>query len=179
MQKEETVYAFIDAQNLKMGVKNNIYQDKAETTLLYQGWNLNYKKFRQYLTDKYGVSKAYLFMGEIVGYEWLYRRMENVGFKVVLKKTVPYSDGGNNKTKGNVDAELVLYAARLTYGRYDKAVIVSGDGDFLCLLEYLEAENKLLKILAPNFRYSNLLNKFGSRVDIVGTKRAELEAGSN
>ena len=62
---EGTVYAFIDAQNLKMGVKNNIYQDKARTILKYEGWSLNYRKFYQYLTDKYGVSKAYIFMGKI------------------------------------------------------------------------------------------------------------------
>lgn len=176
MAKKETVYAFIDAQNLKMGVKNNMYHDKAETNLFYEGWNLNYKKFRQYLTDKYGVSEAYLFMGEIPGNEWLYNKLRKIGFNVVLRKAIPYSDDGVSKTKGNIDADLVLYAARLKYDQYDKAVIVSGDGDFVLMLEYLEAENKLLKILAPNSRYSSLLNKFGSRVDIIGNKRDELES---
>jgi len=31
----------------------------------------------------------------------------------------------------------VLYAAAIEYSNYDKAVIVSGDGDFYCLHEFL------------------------------------------
>jgi len=93
------IYAFIDSQNLNLGVRS-------------QGWKLDFGKFRQYLTTKYQVSKTYLF-------------------------------------KGNVDAELVLHTM-IQYPNYDKAVIVSGDGDFYCLIEYLEKKNKLLKVIAPN-----------------------------
>ena len=40
-------YAFIDAQNLYLGIKE-------------LGWKLNFKRFRVYLKEKYGVEKAYL-----------------------------------------------------------------------------------------------------------------------
>jgi uncharacterized LabA/DUF88 family protein len=46
------------------------------------------------------------------------------------------------KVKGNVDAELVLHAM-IEYPNYDKALIVTGDGDFFCLVEYLIKQDKL------------------------------------
>ena len=66
---------------------------------------------------------------------------------------------GINSIKGNVDAELVLHTM-IEYPNYEKAVIVSGDGDFYCLVEYLEKNMKLGKIIVPNRQYSSLLRKF-------------------
>ena len=54
-------------------------------------------------------------------------------FFVSFKPTLEYKDG---TTKGNCDAELVLQAM-IEYLNYDKAVIVTGDGDFYCLVKYL------------------------------------------
>jgi len=67
------------------------------------------------------------------------------------------------KIKGNVDAELVLHAM-IEWNNYLKAVIVSGDGDFYCLIEYLDNENKLLRIIAPNSKYSSLLRKYAKYI---------------
>jgi len=58
-KKQKATYAFIDAQNLNLGVKS-------------QGWKLDWEKFRQYLHNKYGVIKAYLFIGQVAGNESLY-----------------------------------------------------------------------------------------------------------
>jgi len=46
------------------------------------------------------------------------------------------------------------------YHEYGKAVVVSGDGDFACLYEYLAEHQKLLHIMTPNKRYSRLLYTF-------------------
>lgn len=46
------------------------------------------------------------------------------------------------KPKGNVDAELVLQAM-IDYRDYERAVIVTSDGDFACLVRYLYEEGKL------------------------------------
>jgi hypothetical protein len=44
---------------------------------------------------------------------------------------------------------------------FSKAVIISGDGDFYCLIEYLIENNKLFKMLIPDKnKYSSLLKKF-------------------
>ncbi len=49
----------------------------------------------------------------------------------------------------------------IEFPNYDKAIIVSGDGDFYCLVEYLLKKRKLLNIMIPNSKkYSALLRKF-------------------
>lgn len=144
MSKKVVTYAFIDSQNLNLGVKS-------------QGWKLDFRKFRLYLKNKYGVEKAYLFIGLVPGNEALYSRLSYAGFLLVFKPTVAYVENGNSTMKGNVDAELVLHAAAKVYDEYDKAIIVSGDGDFACLHQYLAERHKLLHIMVPNSKFSKLL----------------------
>lgn len=80
------------------------------------------------------------------------------------------------KVKGNVDAELVLHAAAIEFSHYEKAVIVSGDGDFRCLHEFLERRGKLLAIIIPNrFSESSLLNTFQKYKMFIDRKRKNVE----
>ncbi|TWP08545.1 NYN domain-containing protein [TM7 phylum sp. oral taxon 350] len=115
---------------------------------------------RLYLKNKYGVSKAFLFIGMVPGNQKLYEILQSSGYVLIFKPTVRYIENGKETVKGNVDAELVLYAAAKVYNEYDKAVIISGDGDFACLYEYLVEHQKLLRIMTPNRRYSKLLRTF-------------------
>jgi len=157
MIKKEN-YAFIDSQNLNLGVRS-------------LGWKLDWRKFRQYLRNKYNITKAFAFIGYRAGNEELYTSLQQMGYFVVLKPTLELPDG---TVKGNVDAELVLHTM-IEYKNYQKAIIVSGDGDFRCLVEYLVNKNKLLLVLAPNKHYSSLLriyNNFVARVDLL---RSSLE----
>lgn len=168
-------FAFIDSQNLNIGVQTF-------------GWKIDWRKFRKFLADEYNVVQAYLFIGYLPENEDMYNQMHEAGYLVVLKPTLemymtpvdkdaapeppkPIKEGEpeNKKpaTKGNVDAELVLYAVK-EMPNYDKAIIVSGDGDFYCLVEYLEQQGKLLHLMAPNWKYSSLLKpyeKYIVRVD--------------
>lgn len=147
MKQEQKFYAFVDSQNLNLAIKDC-------------GWNLDFGKFYVYLKDKYKVSKAFLFIGYVPGNETLYTFLQEAGYIVVFKPTLEYKKDGRRQTKGNVDAELVLHTM-IEYSNYDKAIIVSGDGDFHCLFEHLEKKRKLLHILIPNPRkYSALLRKF-------------------
>ena len=132
--KKQGNYAFIDSQNLNLGVRS-------------QGWQLDFRKFRQYLRNKYNVIKAYLFIGQVAGNESLYAFLQECGYILIFKPTLEHRDNSKTKIKGNVDAELVLHTM-IEYKNYHKAVIVSGDGDFHCLVEYLDKQSKLLKILA-------------------------------
>ncbi|HEY4662975.1 MAG TPA: NYN domain-containing protein [Candidatus Humimicrobiaceae bacterium] len=141
------IYAFIDSQNLKLAIQEC-------------GWKLDFCRFYVYLKDKYKVSKAFLFIGYVAGNEALYTFLQKAGFIIVFKPTLEYRKKTRIYTKGNVDAELVLHAM-IEYLNYNKAIIVSGDGDFHCLIEYLEKQSKLLNIIIPNSRkYSALLRKY-------------------
>lgn len=161
MIEQEKNYAFIDSQNLNLGVKS-------------QGWKLNFTKFRALLRDKYKVERAFLFIGYIAGNENLYTSLQKFGYICIFKPTLEIKDGDTIRVKGNVDAELVLHAM-IEYPNYIKAVIVSGDGDFHCLIEYLVQKNKLLKIIVPNKRYSSLLRKFSRFIANIQLFKEKLE----
>src|SRR3989344_3937202 len=153
--KKPIIYAFIDSQNLNLGTSKDLYRGKK---LIYKGWRLDFRKFRKYLADKFRVQTAFLFIGFIPHNKKLYSHLKSSGYKLVYKPTVKDALG---KVKGNVDAELVLYAVAPEYSKYDQAVIVAGDGDYYCLHEYLVKKKKLMKIIIPNrHSESSLLAKF-------------------
>ena len=82
------------------------------------------------------------------------------GFVLIFKPTLPLNKNKGIKIKGNVDAELVLHTM-IELPNYDKAVIVSGDGDFQCLAKHLKKIGKLRKLIIPNQnKYSSLLRGF-------------------
>ena len=141
-EKKEN-YAFIDGQNLNLGVQE-------------LGWKLDYRRFRIYLKEKYRVIKAYYFIGYVEGMNDLYSSLQTAGYILIFKPTLRRTDG---RVKGNCDAELVLQSM-IDYKKYDQAVIVSGDGDFACLVKYLNERNKLKNLLVPNReKYFALLKK--------------------
>ncbi|MFZ5800698.1 MAG: NYN domain-containing protein [Candidatus Omnitrophota bacterium] len=137
-------YAFIDSQNLNLAIRE-------------LGWALDFKRFRRYLADKYGVTKAFIFIGYLPTNQSLYTSLQEYGYILIFKPTLSLPDG---RVKGNIDAELVLHAM-IEYPNYDKAVIVTGDGDFHCLIEYLKKQDKLERLVVPNcYKFSSLLRKF-------------------
>jgi uncharacterized LabA/DUF88 family protein len=159
---DHKVFAFIDSQNLNLGVKS-------------AGWTLDFAKFRLYLKNKYSVEKAYLFIGQMAGQESLYDRLQGMGYHLIFKPTTEYKANGKTVVKGNVDAELVLYAAAKVIDQYDKAIIVSGDGDFYCLIEYLKENEKLLHVMVPNDKFSKLLRKYAKDIVRINQLRQKLE----
>ncbi len=176
------VYAFIDSQNLNLGVQKF-------------GWKMDWRKFRKFLEDKYGVTKAYMFIGYIPEFEAMYEQMHELGYSIVLKPTFdmtrprpelvetkneldyvtgkPGEPEEKKPVKGNIDAELVLWAMK-EMSNYDKAIIVSGDGDFYCLVEYLEQKKRLLHLLAPSGHYSSLYNRYEGYIVRIDQFRREL-----
>ena len=77
--------------------------------------------------------------------------------------------------KGNCDAELVLQAM-IEYPNYHKAVIVTGDGDFYCLIDHLKKHDKLEKLIIPNRdKFSSLLRKFGTDINFMNDLKNKLE----
>lgn len=170
--KKRRVYAFIDNQNLNVSVQK-------------YGWKMNWAKLRQFLADKYGVSHAYMFIGYVPENEDMYRQLHETGYLIVLKPTFdmtkPHADKeekareeeDKKPVKGNIDADLVLWAMK-EMPNYDQAIIVSGDGDFYSLVEYLEGKNRLLKLMTPTGHYSKLYNKYDKYIERLDNHRREL-----
>lgn len=170
-QKREIIYAFIDSQNLNLGTSKDLYNKKKKK--IYSGWHLDFKKFRVYLADKFRVSKAFLFIGYIRGNEKMYQQLKSYGYQLVYKPTIKDSFG---KAKGNTDAELVLHASAIEFNNYDKAVVVSGDGDFNCLYKFLSEKKKLGRIIIPNLKaQSSLLKDFENYKTFLEYERFKLE----
>lgn len=136
--------AYIDASNLKFGVGQS-------------GWKLDYKSFRSWLRDKFGVARAILFMGLIPSNFEVYNYLQNIGYEISFKPTLTNKEG---KTKGNVDGELILSIARDFYeNSLAKAVLVAGDGDYHCIVEFLKEKKISITIVSPNNKYLSLLLK--------------------
>lgn len=158
-KQQPNIYAFIDSQNLNLAVQD-------------QGWKLDFLRFRRYLNEKYFVTKAFLFIGYVPKNQQLYTYLQKVGFILIFKPCMFLPDGS---VKGNVDAELVLHAM-IEYPCYDQAVLVTGDGDFACLVDYLSKQGKLLKLLVPNVKkYSGLLKQVAvGKMDFMNNLQGKL-----
>ena len=141
-------YAFIDGNNLYLGAKS-------------QNIELDYGKLRKYLRNKFSVEKAFLFIGYDPHNTQLYSILQTYGYVLIFKPTIIFEDKSGKRTmKGNVDAELVLHASAVEYNNYNQAVIITSDGDFACLMRYLDDNKKLKKIITPTEKYSKLLKPF-------------------
>lgn len=162
MQLKRNNYAYIDGANLHQGV-------------ISSGWHLDYKRFRVWLSEKYGVQKAYLFIGLIPKYSDLYKHLQECGYTLVFKQVVYDSDG---KPKGNCDADLVLQAVCDSYERKcDKAVIVSSDGDYVSLVKFLLRQGRFLVVLSPHLKNkcSILIKRTEAKISYLSDQRSILE----
>lgn len=126
-------YAFIDGNNLHLGIQ-------------YQAWQLDYKKFRKFLEDKFNVTKAYYFLGFIPDKKLLYKELIRYGYILKFKHIIINK---NKDTKGNVDSNL-LFCALTRINIYDKAVVVAGDADYYCLIKHLDIKGKLSRLIIPD-----------------------------
>ena len=160
MQNKENNFAFIDSQNLNLGTQS-------------LGWKLDYKKFRIYLKDKYNVATAYVFIGYLPENQDIYSYLQKCGYIIIFKPTLPNT---NNEIKGNVDADLVLQAM-LDFNKYQKAIIVSSDGDFYSLVKHLYKNKKLKMVISPYINTcSNLLKKEAKeKIVFINNLRKKLE----
>ena len=159
MQKKEII-AYIDASNLRFWVAQS-------------GWELDYKSFRSWLRDKLWVTKAILFMGLIPQYSDLYNYLQSIGYDILFKPTLTNKEW---KTKWNVDWELILQIACDYYEwKIEKSVLVSGDGDYHCVVHFLQNKYIPISIVSPNQQYlSYLLRKCWAPIIILDNFKHKL-----
>lgn len=142
-------FAFIDGQNLYMNTANK------ETN----SWRVDLARFRIYLERKYNIEKAYYFLGYVQETNQdLYEEIQNAGFVLIFREHNPAMIG---KKKGNVDSDVIFHIMKRLYKKenFHKVILVSGDGDYKLLVDFLIEENRFEKILFPDRKYRSSLYK--------------------
>ncbi|MBI2062426.1 MAG: NYN domain-containing protein [Candidatus Yanofskybacteria bacterium] len=158
--KKENNFAYIDGANLHKGIAD-------------LRWKLDYKRFRVWLKDKYGIETAYLFIGLVLENKDLYTRLQEMGYVLVYKE-ITYD--GSGKVKGNCDADLVLKAVVDFYeNKFDKAVLVSNDGDYAGLVKFLKGKEAFRSIISPSNKCSFLLRKLNVPLVYLDTQKGWLK----
>lgn len=163
MHHNENNFAYIDGANLHNALRE-------------LGWRLDYARFRIWLSEKYRVKRAYIFIGLISKYKDLYTYLQESGFTLVFKEVV-YD--GSGRPKGNCDADFVLQASRDTFeNKFQKAVIVTSDGDYAGLVKFLQERDQLLVVLSPSIqrKCSILLKRTGARISYLNEQSSILRA---
>lgn len=162
MKKELNNFAYIDGANLHKGIRS-------------LGWKLDYARFRTWLSHRYGVGLAYIFIGLIPRQKELYTYLSKSGFTLVYKEVVYDGDG---KAKGNCDADLIMQAMQDSYEKEaSQSVLIASDGDYAPLVKFLMVKKQLKAILspAPANKCSILLKRTGAPIVYLEDKKGLIE----
>ena len=146
--------AFIDSQNLNKSVEAI-------------GQKIDYQRFRLWLKNKHGITRAIMFFGYMDKNKGLYTYLRKCGFELVFRE-VEFHEG---RTKGNVDIVLTITAIdMLNAGEIDRAFLISSDGDFMELVERFKTLESFGGVISPQSqkRCSGLLKKSAKgKIDFV------------
>lgn len=144
MQANPKTKIYIDGSNLHKGMNTETYE-------------LDYAKFYRYLFDSYKPSHIYIFLGFVSGRQPLYDYLTHCGYHLIFKETFQHKDG---EVKGNIDGELIVQCLEDHYeDSYELGILISGDGDFACLIDFWKRKNVKIKIFAPNKKNCSYLLK--------------------
>lgn len=148
--KNQRVAVFIDVQNLYHSAKN-----------LYQA-RVNFKNLLLEATAGRQLIRAiaYVVKSEEPGEASFFDILEKVGIEIRIKDLQVYPDGTK---KGDWDVGLTVDAVRIS-SDVDLIVLVSGDGDFIPLVEYLKALGKYVEVMGfgktSSFRLKEIADEF-------------------
>lgn len=121
---------------------NNLYRSAKEL-----GFEIDYKKFRGWLRQKYNPKNVFIFIGLVPERVAYYEYLQRSGYILVFKQTISVGE----KIKGNCDAELVLKSVSDFYTKeFDQCMLITGDGDFGCLVEFLKERSSIAGVISPD-----------------------------
>lgn len=148
-------------QNKKYNTR--IYIDGAN---LYKALpNIDYVKFMRFLLDKYKPKEVYIFLGYTKKQINLYKFLSNIGYKLIFRETTTDKLGN---MKGNCDGELIVKSLEDFYIKgYDRSVLISGDGDFDCLVSFWKRNNINIIVLAPSKKHCSYLFRKNNSIKLT------------
>lgn len=89
-----------------------------------------------------------------------YLKLERFSYQLKLKPVKMFEqDDGTTKRKANCDVEMAFYLMK-EKDNFDRAIILSGDGDFLPVLKYLKKKGKKIIVLARGSRTAREIRQF-------------------
>lgn len=180
-----TTYVFIDASNLFYGGEKSLgwkidYQkllkyleDKygVSKAFYFGGAEIHNFKYNYLKEETIPIEKLEKYLDKLIQKENLeakqhikrikfYAKLKKFGYRLLLKPVKLYSQE-NEKTikKANCDVEMAFYLMK-EKDSFDRAIILSGDGDFLPVLKYLKEEEKEIIILSRSSRTAKEIKQF-------------------
>ncbi len=174
-------------------VNNFAFIDGANLHLTYESedldWKIDYSKLRLFLKAKYNVTFAYYFLGNIDKNSDLYKELESDGYYLKLKTPGKHTEEEEycpycwkvivpelTKYKSDCDSFMTLEVIS-NISLYDKAVVITSDGDFDELIKELVRKDKLRLLLAPCRKGCSKLLKRAAvdKIAYIDDFRADLE----
>lgn len=171
-------YAYIDGVNLHLTYAS---QDV--------DWVIDYKKLLNHLRKKYEVTVAYYFLGNTINNQNVREQLDSYGYTLKLKEPSPYTEEAivcpdcrgiikpeMSRNKADVDSYLTMQLMA-DIDTFNKAVIITSDGDFDELVKRLFRQNKLRIVFAPCRKGCSKLIKRAAfdKIAFMDEFRAELE----
>lgn len=132
--KEQRVGAFVDVQNMYYSAKH-LHQSKVNFGKILEDAVAGRKLIR---------AMAYVIRAEAPEEQSFFEALDKQGFEVKYKELQIFFGGAK---KGDWDVGLAMDAVRLA-DRIDVAVIASGDGDYIPLVEYLQNRGVIVEVFA-------------------------------
>lgn len=108
--------------------------------------HIDYAKLKKHLTKDCDLVGAWFYMG--IDYSQTHQRsfksyLEHIGYEVIAKQLLKRSDGTE---KANLDVEIAIDLFRLA-PEYDRAILVSGDQDFVYPVELVQQQEKTVTVV--------------------------------
>lgn len=151
MRKQANNFAFIDAQNITMGIRR-------------LGWELDWYKLMQYVCEKYSTNKVFVFIGYLEKNMQFYNFLRRCGYILIFK---PIMNETALPIKGNCDADMVLSIISKIH-KYDGALLLTSDGDFYSTVRFLSRHKKLRGVLTPHIDKCSRLLKIEAQGKLDG-----------
>lgn len=135
--REIKTFAFIDATNLIYGASR-------------EGWKMDFEKLLHYLKTRFGASRVFYYAGldsENKKQLRFYEKLQEFGYHLRLVPVKIFRDGTK---KADVDSRMTFEMMRYLPS-YERVVVMTGDGDFYWVLEYvLKMKGKLWIMSFPH-----------------------------
>ena len=159
-------YSYIDASNIIYGTRD-------------EGWKVDFKKLFKYLKERYKCKKIFYFAGVEKNnskQQKFYKLLKEIGYELVLKQVKIYKQpGGKQVRKANCDVDLTFYAMR-DREEFNRAIFLTGDGDFEILLHYFVKEKKEIIVIANAKRTAREIKRMEEiRFDDMGSLKNTLK----